>query len=340
MNKLRDSILKLPRKIYWILFLLFLLIDAIAFDFSSLLQKIEIWDIAAAYNSLVSIYPQITQLAHNLKYLLLLLTIIDACLLIYKPRLILLSQTSFSPDLADIEVDLHKKYHIDEIRLDQSDKIINFIPSETAIEVQDDKVVDILKKRKSTLLCYYGIAHTPLVFRLGFKIGDQSNIKLLHKRRTNDSVFMEWSHELGTLTIDVEESNKSIKSNEMIVAISTSLKIMKQNLKVLHPEDKHIVFFESSNLGFDCITSYVTAEYARNFIMQKLRDLVKKYDIQKIHLVISSSVAFTFFLAQAFSPQHEPITVVYHYQNGTYPWGVCMNDNARSALVKAREYKT
>lgn len=91
--------------------------------------------------------------------------------------------------------------------------------------------------------------------------------------------------------------------------------------------------FESNHFSVDSILSYVQAENFRNFIMHAIRTSVKKYGIKKIHLAISSSVAFTFFLAQAFSAQHDPRVVVYHYDNGDYPWGICMKRKAESAVV-------
>ena len=333
MHKISDIILKVPRKVYWVLLVLLLLIDAIAFDLSPLLQKIEIWDIAAAYNSLISIFPEIAKFAAKLKYLFLLVTAINVILLLYKPRLFLIRHTSFSPNLGDIESDFLKNYYIKKINIDQTDMVKNSIPSIDAILKQDNRAANLIRTCKSSPLCYYGIAHTPLVFRLGFMLGDQSNIKLLHKRRSNDSLFKEWNHEKDMFVITSNELNAQIDSNELIAAISTSQRITEQDIKALHPLDRHVIFFESNNIGFDCITSYEAAENAKNTIMQIIRDLAKKYSIQKIHLVIASSTAFTFFLAQSFSSQHEPVTIVYHYQNGTYPWGICLNERAAAAFV-------
>ena len=65
----------------------------------------------------------------------------------------------------------------------------------------------------------------------------------------------------------------------------------------------------------------------------KVREIVKRYDIRCIHMVISSSVAFTFFLGAGFSSQHDPDIIVYHYDNGKYIWGIDMKRNGSDAVI-------
>ncbi|MCO5388553.1 MAG: SAVED domain-containing protein [Desulfosporosinus sp.] len=333
MEKLKKTIIGVPKTIYMALSLIFLLIDAIGFDLGSILAKIEIYNVAAAYNSLTAIFPPITQIAQDYKCVFLVLTLVTFGLWMYRPKLFLVRQISFSPDIAAVHPDILKKPRVQEIEINQCTAMKNTDTIVNAIIEQDKIAESIQIARKSSSLCYYGIGHTPLVFRLGFKMGDQNNLILLHKIRTNDSKFEEWTEEGGYSTITPRESNTSVISSELIISVSTSLKISDRDLDSLQPGNKHILAFDSNNISFDSITSYKCAESYRNAIMISIRDCVKKYGIQKIHLVISSSVAFTFFLGQAFSAQHDPITVVYHFQNGTYPWGICINEPTRKALV-------
>lgn len=333
MQQIVEMILKVPKYIYKILCLFLLLIDAIGFNLSTTMEKIEIFDIAAWYKSLVLICPPITKIAQDYRSLFLILTVVLIILLIYKPRFILIKHISFSPDIVSIDKGIVKKYRVKKIEINQCEKMKTEDTITDAIVEQDQILETILKMRKSDEFCYYGIAHTPLIFRLGFNMGDQSQIRLLHKKRSNDSVFEEWSRDIVHTTMGTKESNKTIESNELIVAISTTFEIKDNELRKLNSDKKHIVKFECTNMSFDSVLSYNQAENYRNQIMIKLRECVKKYGIQKIHLVISSSVAFTFFMGQAFSAQHDPVTIVYHYQNGEYPWGICMNAQPNKALV-------
>lgn len=250
------------------------------------------------------------------------------------PKYTSVKHISFAYDIAAVKANVLEKYKVKNIEINQYEDMKNIDTIIQAVSSQDQMIEMLMRARKSAGLCYYGIAHTPLIFRLGFKLGDQNNVMLLHKIRANNSLFDEWSKDTnGYSAIVPEESNKSVQSTELIVSISTSLKITKKDLESLKPENKHILNFESNVISFDSIMSYYQAESFRSAIMHGIRECVKKYNIKKIHMVISSSVAFTFLLGQALSAQHDPVTVVYHFEKNRYPWGICMNEEATNALV-------
>jgi len=333
MNKIKYILLKIPKKVYKWLFLVFVLIDAIGLGLSSLLEKIEFFNISSTYNSILTIIPSLEIIAEKYTRVFIGATFLWLILWLYRPRLLLLEHTSFAPDIADVESEFLRKYYVNTIKIDECELMKNNTDDGIirAIDYQDKIISDL--KMKGINICYYGIAHTPLVFRLGFKMGDQSNLKFLHKLRSNESLFQEWSNEGAYAAIQPNEFNKTVGSREIIVAVSTSLEIKKEDLQSLQPDNKHILMFRANTLSFDNITSYSVAENYRTTIMISIRECVKKYQIKKIHLIISSSVAFTFFLGQAFSNQHDPITIIYHYQNNEYRWGICINELSENALV-------
>lgn len=90
-EKVNKILLCVPKKVYIGFCLFFLLIDAVGLNLSSLLKKIEVFDIVAAYNSLINLYPPITKIAQNYIYGFLILTLISFALIFYKPKLILLN---------------------------------------------------------------------------------------------------------------------------------------------------------------------------------------------------------------------------------------------------------
>lgn len=54
-----------------------------------------------------------------------------------------------------------------------------------------------------------------------------------------------------------------------------------------------------------------------------MREIVSSANIEKIHLVLSTSSDFTFFLSQGFSKYHDPEIIVYQYDRSDsqkYPW--------------------
>ena len=206
----------------------------------------------------------------------------------------------------------------------------NQIPQ--AVSIIDQELNKIKRKRGDSLLGFYGIAHTPLLFRIGYLIGDQSNVLVFHKTRSNDSKFTEWSRDRGAFIIETpKEYNSGIISKDLIVSISTTFEIKYEELTDLKPQDKHVLMFTANNFGFDVIQSNLDATIARDMIYRNIRDIVKKYDIDKIHFAISSSAAFTFFLGMGYSKQHDPDCIVYHYQRPHYPWGITIR---KGRLVK------
>ena len=328
---------KIPRLIYVIVFTIFIILTMVAYGFAAYLDEIEVGDVADWYHTAINICPQILKISEfKGKWIFIVFTIISGILLIirvfYKEKIYIISHQSMAYDLAGVDGNFKKKYSLRKHTLQQVNSIHSDGVDNQAIRDIDNMAVEAQKSQFP--IAYYGIAHTPFVFRLGFKIGDQNNVILLHKKRSNASLFEEWNKEKSGIKIVCSESNVSKKTDELIVAISTSLKIQRNHLDMLHPNNKHIIFFESNYLDFDSILSYDDAEKLRTDILFDIREKVKKYKIKKIHMVISSSVAFTFFLAQGFSAQHEPEIIVYHYEQGNYPWGINMNRNADSSYVK------
>ena len=51
-------------------------------------------------------------------------------------------------------------------------------------------------------------------------------------------------------------------------------------------------------------------------------------------MVLSTSVAFTFYLGQQLNNRQTPQIIVYHYENGTYPWGIRIKENWDKAYVE------
>lgn len=337
MKKLLIWVYKIPTKVSGLFFWLFLAMTLIVYGKGELLKKIEVKDISALYNTINNIIPGISHIA-ALKMIFPALTVISALLYLYckyyKEPAVFIKHSSFSPDIAEVNSKILDHYYIKNISINQSDVMSTPDTYAKAIELQDSIAEKICNLRKGNKLCYYGIAHTPLIFRLGYKIGDENNIMLLHKKRNNAAVFEEWNrNEDNSYLINYNENNGAIKSNELLVSIATSLQIKENELSSIGYQDKHYLKFESQVIDFDNILSYSQAERIRNEIMRRIRDACKKYGIKRIHLAIASSSAFTFFLAQAFSPQHDPEIVVYHYSRGDYPWGIIINEEPQNAVI-------
>lgn len=300
------------------------------------LKDVDFLHISSIYKTIKALMPQVLfDVLDKYRLPLMVLDLISILFLVvaylYKPRVGLVCHTSMSPDIATVNDKMRSDYYIRNHNIDLTEVMGNDIVE--AINIQDTKVKSIITNRKGKLLGYYGVAHTPLIFRMGYQFGDQNNIMMFHKRRNNSSCFEEWSKESSLTIMQSVEKNKRCKSQELIVSIATTFEIKESALECLDKNSRHLLMFTSSNLSFDEICSYVAADTLRNQIMTKIREVVKKYGITTIHLAISSSVAFTFFLAAAFSRQHDPTMIVYHYDNGKYIWGINMSLTGSHAVV-------
>lgn len=328
---------KIPKKIVLIGNIFFAFLTLVAYGFSSYIDKVEVGEISDWYATITNFIPHIVDLTKfKFKWIFPMFwaafLIVFCVQKLYKTKLFLICHQSVAYNLAGIDKNFQKQYLIERHILNQIEGIHT--------DGIDKKVIDdidqmaLVAQKSQIQIAYYGIAHTPLVFRMGYKIGDQGNVILLHKKRNNSRIFEEWNKDETGINIVFEEKNAAIQSSELIVAISTSLNIQDNHLNMLQPENKHILKFATNYIGFDCILSYKDAEHLRANILNTIRNIDIKYNIKKIHIVISSSVAFTFFLAQSFSPQHDPEIIVYHYERGNYPWGINMLRESNEAYVK------
>lgn len=327
-----DRFLKVPKWIWKIMFLFAAILTVISYGGAFILEKIEVGDVAAIYKTIKNFFPAIEGLASfDERWIFLILDAILIFLIIYKCPNFVICHQSMGYDLAPIDETFRKDNWLLIKKLQQTDEM-NKLSIESDIVTAVDDMAAKAQKSKCQVT-YYGIAHTPLIFRLGLKIGDQDNVKLLHKKRSNKAGFEEWGIGRTGIRVTSEEVNSSKKSDELIVAIGTSFEIKKEELKVLRPDNKHILYLQTNLLGFDTILSYEDAQSLRIDILGQMREMVKKYSIKKIHMVISSSVAFTFFLAQGYSEHHDPEIIVYHYEKGRYTWGINMSEQGKNAYI-------
>lgn len=315
----------------------FLIMDLIGLGLSPFVEKIKVGEINAWYETLVGFFPNIDEITASFLPLLIIITVYLILALLLKPIIIVFPHTSMLHTLGDIGSSVKKKYFIKSNPLNQPNVLEQSYPKTADIKDVDNQA-NLLKSKATKYRCaYYGIAHTPLVFRMGFKYGNGRDIVLLHKKRgERDSKFEELSNDDNKLYVNHSELNADILSSELIVSISTTVEINEQNLEIFDKDSKHIIMFSTNEHNYDVILSYKTVEYLCNRIIDVVKDLVSKYNIKTIHIVISSSVAFTFALGQAFNNNQFPNVIVYHFEAGEYQWGISMRDKPNKAFVPTR----
>ena len=322
------------------------------------LSKIEIID-RKFYETISAFAPQFADklsstpwktLITALTILLLLALVIR---LFYRKPALLVAHSTMGQDITQLNSKLTKEYHFKRINVEivldshnvSSEQVI------AAITEQDKKLAEIKAASWRSLVFYYGVAHTPLIFRLGYQIGQTKKIRFLHRFRPTEDAqeFCELPENDTDLAAFIKsdsynEENLQVKSEELLVALASTYPIKSEDLlyidsdKTMH---RYIIQMDQSSMGFDFFSSYHKLRSYADRFTKDIRNCVKKYGITKIHLVLSSSVPFTFYLAQQMNTQQFPEIIVYHYDRGKYTWGIVIQEaNANECVVWANGKKS
>ena len=355
MDKYIKSVLKsnVASAILNVLITIEAVIILISIGYKSLLDNIQFGifsEILLTYNAFVEDYPYISEFVssksgfNTLMVALAVTFSIKVISLYIKDKLVIIKHTSFSNTLSPYNKENFKNYKVTEKKIDLS-TYIDRNQIKEAIKIQDNKIKEIKDSSKNTELIYYGISHTPLIFRAGFQIGDERNVRLLHKKRNGTSVFEEIEQsEDYRLEYKKFANYLNRASKELLIVIATSLKITGESLHIFDKNNLNaiiVIGLEKDHMySFDNMTSYAVLERTRKYILQHIRQHIQNNNIEKVHMVLSTSSAFTFYLAQGFSNNHDPEIITYHYDASSaekYVWGISNKADAENALTYLKQ---
>lgn len=249
--------------------------------------------------------------------------------LIKKDKIFLIKHSSLNHMQIDIKKEENTEYQ--EFDFYQVHSLMQNAKKEE-IEEAINECKECIKRVQTALsnkqhLGYAGIAHTPLIFFLGFKIGDENIVKLFHKRRDNaEEKFrklsnMEYAEQLKKSIVQ----STDISGGRLILCISTTFEILRENIQCIVTSSDYVLSYQTVNLGYDVIYSSKQINDYVQKIHAEVHQICDEYHIAVIEICISSSVAFTFALAQTFSANHDPEIIVYNYVGQSevkYPWGI------------------
>ena len=328
----------IPNWIYAPVLIILVIVDAIGIGAEEIVKKIKFAQVSESYETLMELFPLLRSASKKYLMLFIVLTLIVLAAfllkLFYKEQLYVLEHFSFTEGGCGLGVQTKKNYWVKTDTLNQAASFEDGIPSAQALVDIDEKIKNIQQKAGKGNVGYYGVAHIPFAFLAGYDFGDQSKIHIFHRKRHNDEVFEELSEGANyDLRFDIEEKQKTKRSNELIVAVSTSLEITEDEIKRSFGSDKHIVMLKLNNQGYDQLDKYEAVERASNEAWASIRKYSKQYAIRKIHLLIASSVGFAFYMGRKCSAQIDPQVIVYHYQNGRYIWGISVNGDSSTKQI-------
>ncbi len=260
---------------------------------------------------------------------------------------VIIGHSSMSESQFMVETDDEYKIEYIDLIDDMKDTKDDYDKIKYAINKQDG----LVKAFKRTIdnkheYGYMGIAHTPLILRMGNQIGDEVGIDFFHKSRTegeNTTEYVELNQDENFKNLKVATKILNKSSDELIVGLYTTYEIKYDELKVFNPDNKNILIFSSEDLGFDVIKSELQVKHYVQDMMKNVRKVVKDNNITKIHMVLSTSSVMTFALGQAISLNNDPNVTIYHYDINNqrkYTWGIDLSKDYRECLVITTESHT
>lgn len=202
--------------------------------------------------------------------------------------------------------------------------------------ITKEKLENIVKRQQKTIqkakrimkngnsLIYIGFPHVPLGFLDGVNFSDIDD-PILYEYQGMDSEclgkgFFELKRIYNT-EIEIEQTLNNYDSldKEVVLKIEQSFKINDDDIKKV-VNVSSIVSLSSSKIGRWEITNYAQIDkYQREF--EKMLTEMKAKGVEKIHLFATTPVSLSFSLGRVINHYH-PEIIVYNYNNGTFDWGI------------------
>ena len=184
-----------------------------------------------------------------------------------------------------------------------------------------------LVEKKGYQVGYSGIANIPATFMLGYELGDENKKIFFHKFRNNsyDDDFHILKNEQRQLnfTCTKEIKNNLSKTGKILLLIQLTQPIGDEDIKNILEENDYVIKFEiPMTINYDVVDSSHQINIYTNNILAKIAEIQKNPNITQIKICVAASSSFIFALGTKFSKTQNKETIIFHYENKTYPWGI------------------
>lgn len=304
---------------------------------------------SAYYDTIAANFPDVIEKLSSIPGRIILVIVFVLILLCYfirkvhRPFALLMLHSTMGHDLSKLSESLQKDFWFKRVKINWQFPSRNISEKQiiNAVCEQDSLLTHIQTNNWCSTIFYCGVAHTPLVFRLGYQWGQTKEIRLLHRFRPTEGAqeFKELpeyvEEKMPHIHSDrLDEPNYSLHSKHLLASIATTYPIKDKDLACIDPSNTMLRYnMQVDMMGFDFFNSYQKIHSYADRIIDDLRKEVKERGIDIVHLVISSSVPFTFYLAQQMNTHQFCKIIVYHFDHGKYTWGIDVTEpEARKAI--------
>lgn len=239
-----------------------------------------------------------------------------------------LSLQSMNFTYVDEELKEHsyKKYCINQYEilnnstLNLNEKINKLIES---INYETNNIIEYIKKGYQ--VGYAGIANIPAIFMLGYELGDENKKIFFHKRRDraydDDFHLLQEEDRIYDLKL-VESKNDKNENGKLLVLIEFTQPIEDEDIQGVLESNDYTLKYSLGVINYDVVDTAKQINEYTNKIISDIAKIQKQSNIDEIKICVAASSAFIFALGTKFSKTQNIDTVIYHFQNNTYPWGI------------------
>jgi hypothetical protein len=249
-----------------------------------------------------------------------------------KKKLLIIEHSSlqtmkFSYDKSETEEYAAKQYSINQygILVDETLPLKERVNS-LILDI-DKHLVEILKYvKKEYQIAYAGIANIPATFLLGYELGDENKKTYLHKNRKDslDDDFHILKNDERHLNFSSDEQrNNPNKKGKILLLIQLTQPIGETDILNVKEENDYVIKYNvPETIGYDIVDSAHQINAYTTEILKKISAVQKNSNITQIKICVAASSAFVFALGSKFSKTQNIETIIYHFQNNGYPWGI------------------
>lgn len=253
-------------------------------------------------------------------------------------RILIIEHSSINQMNFSINKECKEEYMVSSYRMNQYQTFNSGLPLETMIisaiselDLHIDKIKRKITKGKY-LGGYAGIANIPMTFMLGYELGDENKKLYFHKyhgRKTPPALKDDEFHLMKAGINQLPFKSEIIKNTDrtrdgkilLLIQLTQPLREVDYHA-VLEENDCVIKFFVTDMIDYDIVNSSSQIDEYTDEILAQISEIQKDTHITQIKICIAASSAFIFALGTKFSKTQNIETVIFHYQQDTYPWGV------------------
>ncbi len=216
---------------------------------------------------------------------------------------------------------------IDLAHLFRDGRLIDPVEAVNTQQKITSEIQHLCRNNANLEIAYYGIAHIPLVFLLGYQLNLRKSIHIFeHNRQNNKWNLLQDANSYPDLIIKKAASSVG---TDAIIRFGISYPIPDSDVTQVMPASKLIVDLALPTPTPDAIRNVDQLEnYARNFrsILDDIHNT--DADIRRIHVFYAGPVSLAFRCGQLISPTIHPKIAIYNYcvqDIPKYKWGIQVN---------------